>query len=1831
MIDYRLGDRAAIAVCVLLGARGVGKSSLAAAWARRAAEHDWPVVAWFDAQDSADMLVSFSLLAEHLGIALHKEPEASAHSALDWLRATQQRCLLVFDNAVDPDAVRRWIPATGNVSVLITTNETGFAVLSTAAPIQVDVFTSAQAVTYLQQRTGGGVDGAAELADDLGRLPLALAQAAPTIIDDLREGRSYAGYRRRMSSVPLRDLLGPVRGDAYPLGYAQAVMLSVEHVEQGVPDVAVVRRVLDAVALLSGDAIPTDLLRAVADADAVDRIVHQLVSISLLNLAGTAAVGMHHLTQQILLGRARRLRTLPASLADLVAAFESTEPEAGDAWPRRELLRQRARLLAQLRRQPEAAEAAAPDLHARLLRAQAREMALLNDASEYSLVLAQGPLVVSELTDAAGADDPAVLSARHSLGEAYSRAWREPEAAAVLTAVLDARVRVLGPEHPDTLATKASLAKVHMLAGRIAAAADLMTDVVVARRAALGDRDRQTLAARADLASIKTAGGSLDEAIELFEHVYRERVAALGEDDPHTIETRTSLVFARWRTGDIEQATVLAEHVLADRRRAQGADHPDTLNARLSLVGLYRSDGRVTEAVLMMEEAAQAYRRVYGDEHADTVLAQIFLADAYEAAGRDGDALALNERTLPSARAALGEHHYLVQSCVNRLASAYLRRGAYQEAIALHTGVLDEQRAQNSDDDLKTVHSRAVLAGALQQSGRVGEAVEMLESVAADRARILGPDHSDTLAARTALADALLQAEDHDEAVAMHEDVVAARRRLQGDDHPDTLESRAALAHAYRRTWRLEAAVAAWEQLAADWRRLRGPEHTAAIGAQAGLAHAYTMVGRREDAATVLEQVLQARVRLLGDDHPSTLTTMGELARALTSTGRRNRVIPLLAAAAAGFARVAGRTHVDTFAARRDLADAYIAIGETERGLALHAQALDDVRQGVSKTPLTVGLLEGSMSVARLAAGRLPEAVSELERAIQAAERELGADHHLTLALRDAIAGTHLDNGDATTAIRLYETTLARRKSLYGETHNRVLENEFQLGRAFIAAGRNKDAAAIYTELIGKVTASRAKRAGTDAAILLASLSKELASALLSEGDYEQAARVAARSVADARRALGADNRLVFNGRGLHAAALAAAGRLDEATTEYERLIADLGSAYNGGKLEAAAHQVQLAWVHHKAGRPERCMALLVELIAAFSHELGERHPQTLRVRSLYAQALGYHAVDGDVLDDQLYDEAVGLLRAVNADQRETLGPDHPDILDSRYALQLLYRNAKREVEALAVLEDLVADQRRVRGETHPLTLQTRGELADALFAADRHPEAIALQELLVADEQRLLTVGDETLLMHRALLTKMYSMAGRYVEAHALGAAIKAELEGSRHLDMWIAILEEIDVIELNERLLKEDPTDEDIAQLTERYGSDDVTMLRLRFRAAVAHGKAGDTARATADLDQIVIDTTRVLGPDHAETRAARIHPADWRAAAGDPAAAATALEELLTDARRALGDDHPHVLAVRVDLARRRGEAGDPAAAAAALTELMPAARGTWGPDQPDTIAAVEQLARWRGEAGDPAGAIAVASDVFSRRLLSLGPDHPATLSVRTMMMRWQGEAGDPAGALTSAESLLADLTRVLGPTHLYTATARVIRARWLHATGDPAGAAAELADLIPLYIDMYGDGDELWSVEYNAVLWYLESGNGERALSIGADLLASKHRALGPRHWDTLSTRGDLAAWRGEAGDPARAAAELTQLLPDLTDTLGPDDETTLYFRGVQARWQGETGDVAGAIIAFSALLPELERVLGPEYDLTRETVALLTSLRQRADPAAPAAPTDSEMG
>lgn len=560
-----LGSRVMV-VHAVTGMRGVGKTHLAAAYARARLTERWRLVAWVNAEEPASMLAGLTAVADALGLI---DDEASERSGEDfgslvrhWLEVDGDRCLLVFDNATDADVLRPFIPAAGAARVLITSNRWSMANLGTS--VGVEVFTRTEAVAFLTGRTRlPDISGAAEVASELGYLPLALSQAAAVIAGQRLAYRTYLG---RLRALPVHEYLIREKGQPYPHGVAEAVLLSLNAI-QASEHGNVCIGVMEIMAVLSPTGVYRDLLYDAgqtgglsSDGSAlrptlIDGALAQLAERSLLTFTrDDEIVIVHRLVIRVIrdgLARQGRLVSVCRSIALILDARAGALGGSLDHPAIRDITDQVTAL------QESAGDPSCEhddELVRLLLGLRLWVLFFLNDLGDSPRqAIAFGEELTADFERVLGPDHPDTLNSRNNLAEAYRGEAQASKAIPLYEKNLATCEREMGLEHPVTLISRNNLALAYQEAGRPAEAIPLLMRTLTYRERVLGSDHTDTLISRNNLAAAYQQAGRYAEEISLHEQTLAACERIYGPDHPSTVASRNNLSASRQDFSDIEQ------------------------------------------------------------------------------------------------------------------------------------------------------------------------------------------------------------------------------------------------------------------------------------------------------------------------------------------------------------------------------------------------------------------------------------------------------------------------------------------------------------------------------------------------------------------------------------------------------------------------------------------------------------------------------------------------------------------------------------------------------------------------------------------------------------------------------------------------------------------------------------------------------------------------------------------------------------------------------------------------------------------------------------------------------------------------------------------------------------------------------------------------------------------------------------------------------------------------------------------------------------------------------------------------------------------------------
>ena len=675
---------------VLVGMRGCGKSQLASALAQQCEDKNWSLVAWVNAGSPESITSDLVELAKELKKELKIDtsdqptPKTIIRRLFNRLKsADPSDRLIVFDNVENIDDLRRLVPSANGLRVVATTtNNTGWGHQGWDT-IKVGVFGRDKSISYLLTATAStDHDTADKLADRLGDLPLALAQAAATA----RNGDlSLVQYLDRLDSYRSERVIRPVPGDYYTDDVATALCMAIEDAFENLEDDTkkAAQRQLGALALLAESGVPTRWLdptieqqddREVQDTNrAEDETAHEalteLIHRSIIQQSADKATTMLHRLQAQVLRESWNEQDNKEALESAAALLRSVSINKfnrnATALRRRETLD----LIEQLR-------AIGEQRHSQLLFTLRTITASLfqgfSHAHDLGLACAALTLEISanSLENTPALDPYERLNLHICLAQAYQAAGNLPKAIYRYRQVLEVCTRTFGKGDPRTLSCRNYLASAYQAAGNLPEAIYLYEQVLRDTPPIVGKYHPNTLNTRISLASAYQEVGDIHKAIDRYKQVCKDCIKALGENHPETLRSRINLAYAYQEAGDVDKAISSYEQLLQDCTRILGQDHPHTLTTRNNLASAYESAGHKAESISSYEQLLQDCTRILGQEHPHTLATRNNLAHSYALAGDIPKALEHWLKTYADCQHILGHHHPLTKAVHKNVATA---------------------------------------------------------------------------------------------------------------------------------------------------------------------------------------------------------------------------------------------------------------------------------------------------------------------------------------------------------------------------------------------------------------------------------------------------------------------------------------------------------------------------------------------------------------------------------------------------------------------------------------------------------------------------------------------------------------------------------------------------------------------------------------------------------------------------------------------------------------------------------------------------------------------------------------------------------------------------------------------------------------------------------------------------------------------------------------------------------------------------------------------------------------------------------------------------------
>ena len=623
-----------MAVVALRGLGGIGKSQLALEYAHRMRRSGrYQLAGWVRADSPMTITEDLAALAPLLELPAEGNVSEIAAQVVNTLRSLQD-WLVIFDDAQSPGDLVEMLPGGGG-HVLITSRSRVWS--GVATQVDLSEFNRAESITFLYERSGSNeAEAAGELAEELGDLPLALAQAAAYIDTRSMTIRKYLElYRDPVLARRLRD--AGLDAAEYPTSLARTWLLTFTQLLAEHPDAVELLRLC---AFLDPDDIDLDLLSA-GSAEAGETLhrtlsnklertetAGALVTTSLATVPGEGHLRVHRLVQAVTrdqLDDDEAVEWTKRAL-NVARAILPTDPMNYRSWP----------IYASL----------APHIetitrHASSYPDSRREIAsLLKDLADY--LSESGQLKAARTTIERvlainkaiyGPDHIKVAEALNTLAIVQWHLGKTGDARTTLEQALAIKETAYDPDHPKIATALSNLGVAQRDLGELRDGRRNIERALAIWRAAYGPDHSAVAKALANLGAVQIEMGEFQDARTNLKHA----LAIFQATDPNRLDILTALDTlgaTQLRLKELKGACRTFEQALAIKEAAYG---PDSLNVAITLINLSIVQIRLMRVRESNKNAAHALDilfAAYGPNHREVARYLVSLGIARGRIGR---------------------------------------------------------------------------------------------------------------------------------------------------------------------------------------------------------------------------------------------------------------------------------------------------------------------------------------------------------------------------------------------------------------------------------------------------------------------------------------------------------------------------------------------------------------------------------------------------------------------------------------------------------------------------------------------------------------------------------------------------------------------------------------------------------------------------------------------------------------------------------------------------------------------------------------------------------------------------------------------------------------------------------------------------------------------------------------------------------------------------------------------------------------------------------------------------------------------------------------------
>lgn len=721
----------------IYGLGGIGKTTIANSLIHFP-KKDYEFRAWFNAENKDFLKNNYLELGTRYNLYVDTLlPEQKISLVKEWLEK-KGKILLVYDNVPDMEILKEYLPENGDI--IVTSRN-----FNLPRSIEIPVMYENEAMDLLNKlqksRTNKSMqhnDNIRELANTLGYLPLALAQAGSYITQNKISNPTYLKFYKEKQKELLSSETMPAM-DFHSPAFVSWDMNIMDIKDK--PNGLLALKTLDFIAICNSEYVPRKLIsqylyKRMDKGIAVDLfgVLKLLRNYSLISIAENS-VSMHKLVHSWARDK--------LSKEEKISMIREVINTMNEFYPRRKQITEDINITRQIL--PHAEE-------------------ILNHMKELG-----ADKRISEIYSI-------IADCQYSLGD-YNTAIM------LVNKALEIERNKKPKNEREITYLLLQLGMMHRALGETEVSKKLLEECLNTRKAIYSNGHMEVAYALYQLAKTYRALGEYNVSKELLEQALSIKLKNKPEDDLDVAHTYHQLGKTYKKLGNYQEGKKLLEKSYDIKVKHLGEDHLETSFTQQTLGVIYRELGDYAKSHYLLDKAYKAAKSNLGENHLITTESSYHLGITMRELGRLDESITLLEKDLKLNEIMLGKNHLELFYPLHQLGITKRKQKKYNESIDLLNRALEIKYQNLHKDHLEIAYTLDQLGVTYLKTNNCKKSRHLLQNSLDIKNKHLPYEHLETAYTLFRLGIAYSKCKKHDEGIKFLEDALRIRKKLLPHNH----------------------------------------------------------------------------------------------------------------------------------------------------------------------------------------------------------------------------------------------------------------------------------------------------------------------------------------------------------------------------------------------------------------------------------------------------------------------------------------------------------------------------------------------------------------------------------------------------------------------------------------------------------------------------------------------------------------------------------------------------------------------------------------------------------------------------------------------------------------------------------------------------------------------------------------------------------------------------------------------------------------------------------------------------------------------------------------